>query len=66
MIKPYVSSREDYGELLESFRSAWTIFIIDNVGVVPLFELQNLFHLGKDTDAPLLRGRKHRFTRDIG
>ena len=55
LIKPEVPSGKDLRELLESFRSAWTFIIVHDVRMVPLLKLQNLCHIGEDTDAPLLK-----------
>ena len=61
----HVTSSKDAGELLERFRSAWAI-IIDNIGVMPVLELQNLDHAWKHADSPFLLGREHRLACYLG
>src|SRR5271166_4938196 len=65
LIKCHVSSCKDFGKLLKGLRAAWPVILVHDIGVVPLIELQNLHQIRRETRAPLLRGRKHRLSRDI-
>ena len=63
---PYLASCEDLSKLLEGFRPARTFILINDVRVMPFFQLQELSHFWEYTYATFLRGCKHLVARDFG
>src|SRR5262249_13886796 len=65
LIQSYIPSSQHPSKLLKSFGATRPLLFINDIRMMPFFQLENLFHLWKDADTPFLPCPQQPRTRDV-